>query len=35
MAKQQLLVPSSSQLGLGNLLGFVLANKQNLQWKMD
>jgi hypothetical protein len=35
MAKQQLLLPSSSQLSLGNLLGFVLRNKQNPQWKMD
>jgi hypothetical protein len=35
MAKQQLLLPSSFQLGLGNLLGFVPGNKQNPRWKMD
>jgi hypothetical protein len=35
MAKQQLLLLSSFQLGLRTLLGFVLGNKQNPQWKMD
>jgi hypothetical protein len=32
---KQLLLPSSSQLGLGNLLIFVQGNKQNPWWKMD
>jgi hypothetical protein len=32
---KQLLLPPSSQLGLGNLSIFVLGNKQNPWWKMD
>jgi hypothetical protein len=32
---KQLLLPPSSQLGLGNLPIFVLGNKQNHWWKMD
>jgi hypothetical protein len=29
------LLPSSSQLGLGNLPIFLPRNKKNLRWKMD
>jgi hypothetical protein len=32
---EQLLLPSSSQSGLGNLLVFVPRNKQNPWWKKD
>jgi hypothetical protein len=35
MANQQLLVPSSFQLGLETLLVFVPRNRKNPWWKMD